>query len=45
VQELVARAKAEPGALNYASVGPGTARHLTAEPFATRVGIRMTHVP
>jgi tripartite-type tricarboxylate transporter receptor subunit TctC len=45
VQDLVARAKAEPGALNYASAGPGTAQHLTAELFATRAGIRMTHVP
>lgn len=45
VAELVARAKAAPGEINYASAGPGTAQHLAAELFQTRTGIRMTHVP
>lgn len=45
IEEFVARARAEGGALNYASAGPGTAQHLTAELFATRAGIRMTHIP
>ena len=43
--DVVARAKAAPGEINYASAGPGTAQHLAAELFLTRTGIRMTHVP
>jgi len=45
VAELVAYAKAHPGAINYGSQGIGTTPHLTAELFARRTGIAMTHVP
>jgi tripartite-type tricarboxylate transporter receptor subunit TctC len=45
VRELIALAKAKPGALNYASSGNGTIVHLTAELFASSAGIRLTHVP
>jgi len=45
VQELVAYAKAKPGALNYASAGNGTAPHIAAEEFKLKTGIDMTHVP
>src|SRR4051794_19814972 len=45
VQELIALAKAKPGALNFASSGVGAAAHLTMEMFKTRVGINMQHVP
>ena len=45
VQELIALARANPGKLNFVSAGPGTPSHLAAELFATRAGIRMTHVP
>lgn len=45
VQELIAYAKAKPGALNYASAGNGTAPHIAAEEFKLRTGIDMTHVP
>jgi tripartite-type tricarboxylate transporter receptor subunit TctC len=45
VQELIAYAKANPGKVNYASVGNGSIPHLTAEMFSQRAGIKMTHVP
>ncbi|WP_295854112.1 tripartite tricarboxylate transporter substrate binding protein [uncultured Xylophilus sp.] len=45
VQDIVARAKAAPGKLNYASNGNGTSLHLSAELFKSRTGIFVTHVP
>ena len=44
VQELIAFAKAKPGALNYASGGSGTSSHLLMEMFNQRGGIRTVHV-
>jgi tripartite-type tricarboxylate transporter receptor subunit TctC len=43
--EFVAYAKANPGKLNYASQGPGTTSHLSAELFMAQTGIKMVHVP
>jgi tripartite-type tricarboxylate transporter receptor subunit TctC len=43
--ELVAYAKANPGKLNFASAGIGTAPHLAGEMIKLRTGIEMTHVP
>jgi tripartite-type tricarboxylate transporter receptor subunit TctC len=43
--DLVARAKAAPGALNYSSPGAGTKSHLTAEQLKLRAGIDMVHIP
>ena len=45
VADLIARAKAKPGALAYASPGPGTPHHLFAELFQTLTGTQFTHVP
>ncbi len=45
VKELVAIAKAKPGQLNYASTGNGGITHLSAELFALRTGIKITHIP
>ena len=45
VQELIAYAKSRPGQLNYASVGAGTAAHLSAEIFNRAAGIDAVHVP
>lgn len=45
VQELVAAAKARPGALNYASVGVGSATHLSVERFRLSAGIEIVHIP
>jgi tripartite-type tricarboxylate transporter receptor subunit TctC len=43
--ELVARAKAKPDTLNYASAGIGTTPHLTGEWLKSVAGISITHVP
>ena len=45
VEDLVARAKAEPSKFNYASPGAGTKSHLTGELLKLRAGIAMVHVP
>ncbi|MDR1968239.1 MAG: tripartite tricarboxylate transporter substrate binding protein [Burkholderiaceae bacterium] len=45
LQSLVALLKAQPGQLNYASVGPGSSNHLTAELFKAASGTFMTHIP
>lgn len=45
VQDLIARAKAKPGALTYATSGSGVAPHLAAVLFEKSAGIQMTHVP
>jgi tripartite-type tricarboxylate transporter receptor subunit TctC len=45
LKELVARAKAEPGKLNYGSVGIGSSQHLAGEYFAQVTGTKLTHVP
>ena len=45
VAELIALAKAKPGALAYASVGNGSPGHLAGELFKLRTGTEMTHVP
>jgi tripartite-type tricarboxylate transporter receptor subunit TctC len=45
VAELVAAAKAQPGKLNYASTGNGTALHIAGEAFRAAAGIDVLHVP
>jgi len=45
VKDLVALAKARPGALSFASSGVGTIIHVTTEMFAERAGIKLLHVP
>jgi tripartite-type tricarboxylate transporter receptor subunit TctC len=45
VPELIALAKAKPGALNYGSAGPASLAHLCGALFATTAGIELTHVP
>jgi tripartite-type tricarboxylate transporter receptor subunit TctC len=45
VQELIAAAKAKPGALNYASAGVGSMTHLAGALFASMAGVNITHVP
>ena len=45
LQELIALAKAKPGALNYASGGNGTAPHLAGELMKLVAGVYIVHVP
>jgi tripartite-type tricarboxylate transporter receptor subunit TctC len=45
MQDLVARAKKEPGKLFYGTSGVGTSHHLSAELLQTVIGVKMTHVP
>ena len=45
LQELIAFAKANPGKLNYASLGIGSAAHLIAELFNSMAGVKINHVP
>ena len=45
VADLVAAAKAKPGALNYASAGVGSATHFNAEKFKLQAGLNAVHVP
>jgi len=44
-RDLVAYAKANPGKLNYASVGTGSAIHLGAEMLMNRLGFTAVHIP
>jgi tripartite-type tricarboxylate transporter receptor subunit TctC len=45
LQELVAAARARPGALNFATSGAGTTTHVASELFRLAAGIDITHVP
>jgi tripartite-type tricarboxylate transporter receptor subunit TctC len=45
VAELIALAKARPGALAFASAGNGTTQHLAGELFKKMAGVDMIHVP
>jgi tripartite-type tricarboxylate transporter receptor subunit TctC len=44
-RDLIAKAQAAPGTLNFASVGMGSASHLSAERFIKSAGINVVHVP
>jgi tripartite-type tricarboxylate transporter receptor subunit TctC len=45
VRDLVAKAKAQPGRITFASGGNGTPAHVMAELFCDTAGIDMLHVP
>lgn len=45
VSDLIAAAKANPGKLNYASAGVGSATHVNAEKFRAVSNIQLTHIP
>jgi len=45
VRELIDYARANPGKLNYASVGTGSVPHFAQELFRLRTGINIVHVP
>lgn len=45
VADLLAAARAKPGALNYASAGVGSATHVNAEKFRAMANLQITHIP
>ena len=45
VAGLIKAAKAKPGAMSYASSGPGTPYHMAGELFKAMAGISMVHIP
>ncbi|WP_298208745.1 tripartite tricarboxylate transporter substrate binding protein [Acidovorax sp.] len=45
LKDLTAKAKAEPGKLNFASAGLGNSTHLAVELLSKAMGISMTHIP
>ena len=45
VADLIRMAKEKPGAISYASGGPGSPQHVGMELFMRAAGIQMTHVP
>lgn len=45
MQQLIAKAKAEPGRITYASSGNGTSPHLSGELFSAMTDVKMLHVP
>ena len=45
VPEFIAYAKANPGKINMASAGNGTAAHVAGELFKMMTGVNMVHVP
>jgi tripartite-type tricarboxylate transporter receptor subunit TctC len=45
VAELLAKARARPGALNYSSAGAGTTQHLAGEVFKQRTNTYIVHIP
>jgi tripartite-type tricarboxylate transporter receptor subunit TctC len=44
-KELVALAKARPGAMNYSSAGSGSTQHMCGELLNLRAGVKIVHVP
>jgi tripartite-type tricarboxylate transporter receptor subunit TctC len=45
IPELIAYAKANPGALNFASSGVGSTLHVAGELFKMMTGVNIVHVP
>ena len=43
--ELIARAKARPGEITYATAGAGSVGHMAAERFSRHVGLQLVHIP
>ena len=45
VAELIAKAKANPGKIDFASSGNGSSQHLVGSLFQTMSGVKLNHVP
>ncbi len=45
IRNLIARAKASPGSINFGSPGVGSGGHLAGELFKLDAGVNLTHIP
>lgn len=45
LRDLIKRAAAQPGTINYASSGPGTPYHMAGELFKSMAGVYLVHIP
>jgi tripartite-type tricarboxylate transporter receptor subunit TctC len=45
LRDLINRAKAQPGKINYASSGQGTPYHMAGELFKSMAGVHLVHIP
>ncbi|MDR3379821.1 Bug family tripartite tricarboxylate transporter substrate binding protein [Cupriavidus basilensis] len=45
VQDVIAAARAKPGAVSFGSAGNGTSQHLAGELFSSMAGVKLLHVP
>jgi tripartite-type tricarboxylate transporter receptor subunit TctC len=45
LKDLIQRAKAHPGKINYASSGQGTPYHMAGELFKSMAGVHLVHIP
>jgi tripartite-type tricarboxylate transporter receptor subunit TctC len=45
VKDVIAAAKAKPGAIAFASAGQGSSQHMSGETFKLLAGAELTHVP
>jgi tripartite-type tricarboxylate transporter receptor subunit TctC len=45
IQELASLARRDPGGMTYGTPGAGTPQHLATELFASRLGLKLRHVP
>ena len=45
LDDFIAYARKNPGAIKYASSGPGTSTHIAMEGFAMKAGIKLSHIP
>jgi len=43
--DVIDHARAHPGSLSYASIGPGTVTHLAMEELKSQLGLDIVHVP
>lgn len=45
IADMIAEAKAKPGAINFATSGNGTVAHLATEMLQKEAGVKLTHIP